>query len=824
MLAVVVILVVTAALRSAGAAGALEGAGATAPATPRALRAPASFAMMSLAEQVAGGGELTAPPDTHAAANATNVVEVVNSTLNVYDRSTGARTGSQIELASLLSPPSGYRVSDPRVIYDAPSHRWIVSAMSFKKPFSLGQGGRVHLATSDTDDPAGSWHAWTVRTDITGVLFDQPRLGLTSDKVLLAWDDFSGSDFASFDGAEALVVEKDDVYSGALVPRTASQTFPSSGPAVFALVPAENQSAAATGWFVHNETDLSPPRIGVITVTGTPAGGDVAFSSTSMGARRGSTPPPASQSGSAAEIDTGDVRFLNAVWRGGRLWTGGSDACRPSGDTATRACGRLVQIDTTGASPAVVQDFDFGTSGASTMFPSVTFNGLGDLAVGYSTSSSAGFGSFAAGGQLRSDANRLSSTLAVKAGGGVYDETPCFGPGPSRWGDYGGASMDPSSDLHAWVAGEYAVGSAPASTVPASCNWGTWATRVTFAPPAVTATAVASTAGGGVTVTGDGFTPATTATVDGSPVAVTVTSSQQLTLGVAPHAAGSVPLVVTTEYGTSAAASLAYQVPPPPPPPPPPPRVAPDGYRFVAADGGIFAFGDAAFAGSAGGSRLNLPIVGMAGTPSGGGYWLVGSDGGIFAFGDAAFFGSTGNVRLNRPIVAMAPTPDGLGYWLVASDGGIFAFGDAGFFGSTGAITLNKPIVAMAATPSGSGYWLVASDGGIFAFGDAAFFGSTGSISLNQPIVTAAATPSGLGYWLVASDGGVFAFGDAGFFGSTGSISLNQPIVGMAPTATGQGYRFVASDGGVFSFGDASFLGSTGAIRLNSPIVGMTAL
>ena len=95
--------------------------------------------MMSLAEQVAGGGELTAPPDTHAAANATNVVEVVNSTLNVYDRSTGARTGSQIELASLLSPPSGYRVSDPRVIYDAPSHRWIVSAMSFKKPFSLGQ-------------------------------------------------------------------------------------------------------------------------------------------------------------------------------------------------------------------------------------------------------------------------------------------------------------------------------------------------------------------------------------------------------------------------------------------------------------------------------------------------------------------------------------------------------------------------------------------------------------------------------------------------------------------------------------------------------------
>ena len=39
---------------------------------------------------------------------------------------------------------------------------------------------------------------------------------------------------------------------------------------------------------------------------------------------------------------------------------------------------------------------------------------------------------------------------------------------------------------------------------------------------------------------------------------------------------------------------------------------------------------------------LNQPIVGMASTPTGNGYWLVASDGGIFAFGDAAFHGSTG--------------------------------------------------------------------------------------------------------------------------------------------------------------------------------------
>jgi subtilisin family serine protease len=246
-------------------------------------------------------------------------------------------------------------------------------------------------------------------------------------------------------------------------------------------------------------------------------------------------------------------------------------------------------------------------------------------------------------------------------------------------------------------------------------------------------------------------------------------------------------------------------------------------YRLVAADGGIFSYGDAPFKGSTGDIRLNRPIVAMAPTPTGQGYWMVASDGGIFAFGDASFKGSTGGMRLTRPIVGMAPTPSGQGYWLVASDGGIFAFGDAVFKGSTGSTMLTRPIVGMAPTPSGQGYWLVASDGGIFAYGDAVFTGSTGSMGLNQPIVAMAPTPTGQGYLLVAVDGGIFAFGDARFYGSTGNIRLSRPIVGMARTLSGQGYWLVASDGGIFAYGDAPFRGSTGSTRLGQPIVGMSA-
>ena len=253
------------------------------------------------------------------------------------------------------------------------------------------------------------------------------------------------------------------------------------------------------------------------------------------------------------------------------------------------------------------------------------------------------------------------------------------------------------------------------------------------------------------------------------------------------------------------------------------PALSGPGYRFVAADGGIFSFGDAKFHGSAGGTKLARPIVGMAATPTNGGYWLVASDGGIFSYGDAKFFGSTGALQLNSPIVSIAPSPSGLGYWFVAADGGIFSFGDAKFFGSMGGQPLSSPIVSMASTQSGKGYWLVASDGGIFSFGDAKFHGSAGNAKLAKPIVGMDRTGTGNGYWFVASDGGVFTFGDAKFLGSVGGKPLAKPIVGMARTRSGDGYWLVSSDGGIFSYGAAGFQGSTGDTKLAQPIVGMAS-
>ena len=43
----------------------------------------------------------------------------------------------------------------------------------------------------------------------------------------------------------------------------------------------------------------------------------------------------------------------------------------------------------------------------------------------------------------------------------------------------------------------------------------------------------------------------------------------------------------------------------------------------------------------------------MAATPDGRGYWMVASDGGIFAFGDAAFDGSAAGEKLPAGIVSI---------------------------------------------------------------------------------------------------------------------------------------------------------------------------
>lgn len=59
------------------------------------------------------------------------------------------------------------------------------------------------------------------------------------------------------------------------------------------------------------------------------------------------------------------------------------------------------------------------------------------------------------------------------------------------------------------------------------------------------------------------------------------------------------------------------------------------------------------FVGSMAGRRLSRPVRGIKSFVEGVGYWLVATDGGVFTFGDARFRGSAGGLRLDAPIVGI---------------------------------------------------------------------------------------------------------------------------------------------------------------------------
>lgn len=77
--------------------------------------------------------------------------------------------------------------------------------------------------------------------------------------------------------------------------------------------------------------------------------------------------------------------------------------------------------------------------------------------------------------------------------------------------------------------------------------------------------------------------------------------------------------------------------------------------------------------------HLNAPIVGHASTPNRNGEWLVAADGGVFAFGDAGFYGSVpgspSSEWIGQPITGITVTVGGTGYDLATASGTIYAFG-----------------------------------------------------------------------------------------------------------------------------------------------------
>jgi hypothetical protein len=212
------------------------------------------------------------------------------------------------------------------------------------------------------------------------------------------------------------------------------------------------------------------------------------------------------------------------------------------------------------------------------------------------------------------------------------------------------------------------------------------------------------------------------------------------------------------------------------------------GYWLVASDGGIFSYNTGFYgsipglglnpAGSGLPHSLNAPIVGVVPSVTAHGYFMVASDGGVFAFGDAHFAGSCpGSGGCAGSAVAVVPDASGKGYWLVTSTGNVYGFGDATYFGGPG--QQSTPIVAAAASTSSLGYYILDASGQVFNYGDAKALGSlpAGAAGSSDPAAAIFVTNDSLGYWVVTAQGKVYPFGDAPNEGDISGTQLNAPII-----------------------------------------------
>ena len=121
-------------------------------------------------------------------------------------------------------------------------------------------------------------------------------------------------------------------------------------------------------------------------------------------------------------------------------------------------------------------------------------------------------------------------------------------------------------------------------------------------------------------------------------------------------------------------------------------------------------------------ARFRTVWVVITPTTDGGGYWLLTAEGGVFTFGSAKFAGSLPGINVNARAVDLLARPQGDGYWIVDDAGGVHAFGGAPDVGSlqSAKVAPAGKVVGGAVTPTGAGYWLASLAGGVYTFGDAA--------------------------------------------------------------------------------------------------------
>jgi hypothetical protein len=399
-----------------------------------------------------GGANGYAPPDTNGAAGPTQFVQWVNVEYAVYNKTTGNRVFGPAPGNSFWTgfggPCETSNDGDSIAQFDKAAGRWVMAQPVFSSPFTYC------VAVSTTSDATGSYHRYAF--SIPNNYFpDYPKLGVWSDAYYVSFNAFNSSGTA-FIGALACALDRNAMLAGTGAVAICFQ----NGSSVDSLLPSDLDGstpppAGSPDYFVHfvsNALGLYRFHVDFTTPSNSTFTGPttIAVNPFSEACGGGACIP---QAGTSRQLDSlGDRLMYRLAYR--NFGDHESLVVNHSVTAATSVGVRWYELRQTPVGTggfSVYQQGTFAPDSSYRWMGSIAMDEAGDIALGYSVSSSSMHPSIA----YTVHVPGTDALGTMQAETIIVNGTGSQTGGLNRWGDYSSMSIDPVDDCTFWYTTEY---------------------------------------------------------------------------------------------------------------------------------------------------------------------------------------------------------------------------------------------------------------------------------------------------------------------------------------------------------------------------------
>jgi len=402
-----------------------------------------------------------APSDNNMAIGPNHIVETVNVQFQVFDKSGNSLAGPT-NIQTIFNPLGGVCAStfgDPIVLYDRVADRWLLSMIG-----GSGAYGEC-IAISKTNDPAGAYYLYGY--SFGNNLNDYPKISTwataTNSAYMATFDIFIGG--GSFGGSDLCGFDRTKLLAGN---STAALLCKMTGSSEFSYLPGDMDGPTppadgTPGVFInhHNGSNtrlyLRTLAVDFPSATATMSNPTAITVASYTEACHSSCVP---QSGTTQRLDAlGDLQMYRFPVR--HFSDHDRAVLNYSVINSSTGAVRWYELyDPTGA-VTLNQQGTFQPDPTWRWMGSIAEDQSGDIAVGYSASSSSIHPAVRFAGRVPSDpSGSLENEISIIEGAGSQSS------GLSRWGDYSAMQVDPTDDCTFWYVQQY-------EAVSGTFNWHT---------------------------------------------------------------------------------------------------------------------------------------------------------------------------------------------------------------------------------------------------------------------------------------------------------------------------------------------------------------